>query len=71
MMYDPNVFCFDVKEFFYGQPPDAAIGVVQVDLLSARLFKNTGIAYGTPDPYVSLSLNGGTELARTKYKSNT
>lgn len=50
---------------------DAAIGVLQVTIFDARGLKGSKIGGGTPDPYVSLSINGREEMARTKYKAST
>lgn len=71
MMYDPNVFTLNLEQLLSGAPLDTAIGVLQVTVQSARGLKGTKIGGGTPDPYVSLSLNNRGELARTKYKHNT
>ncbi|TFK41292.1 C2 domain-containing protein [Crucibulum laeve] len=71
MMYDPNVFTLNLEQMLSGKPLDAAIGVIQVTIHSARGIKGTKIGGGTPDPYVSLSINNRAELARTKYKTNT
>lgn len=71
MMYDPNVFTLNLEQLLSGAPLDAAIGVVQVTLHSARGIKGTKIGGGTPDPYVSISINNRNELAVTKYKHNT
>jgi len=71
MMYDPNVFTLNLEQMLSGKPLDAAIGVIQVVVHAARGIKGTKIGGGTPDPYISLSINERAELARTKYKSNT
>ncbi len=71
MMYDPNVFTLNLEQLLSGKPLDAAIGVVQVVLHSARGIVGTKIGGGTPDPYVGLSISGRGELAKTQYKSNT
>lgn len=71
MMYDPNVFTLNLAQMLSGKPLDAAIGVLQVTVHSARGIKGTKIGGGTPDPYVGLSINNRAELARTKYKTNT
>jgi len=70
-MYDPNIFSLNLEQMLSGKPLDAAIGVVQVIIHSARGIKGTKIGGGTPDPYVSLQINNRGELARTKYKTNT
>ncbi|KAJ7139747.1 C2 domain-containing protein [Mycena epipterygia] len=71
VMYDPNVFSLNLEQLLSGAPLDTAIGVVQVTIESARGLKGTKIGGGTPDPYISLSLNNRDELAITKYKNNT
>ncbi|KAJ7169501.1 C2 domain-containing protein [Mycena filopes] len=71
VMYDPNVFTLNLEQLLSGAPLDTAIGVIQVTVESARGLKGTKIGGGTPDPYISLSLNNREELAATKYKSNT
>ena len=71
MMYDPNVFSLNLEQMLSGKPLDAAIGVLQVTIHSARNIKGQKIGGGTPDPYVSLSINERAELARTKHKTNT
>ncbi|KAH9949508.1 tricalbin [Amylocystis lapponica] len=71
MMYDPNVFTLNLEQLLSGEPLDTAIGVMQVTIHSARGIKGQKIGGGTPDPFVSLSINQRTELARTKYKSDT
>lgn len=50
---------------------DAAIGVLQLTISSARGIKATKIGGGTPDPYCSISLAGKAEVAKTKYKTST
>ncbi|EDR16040.1 uncharacterized protein LACBIDRAFT_227976 [Laccaria bicolor S238N-H82] len=71
MMYDPNIFTLNLEQLLSGKPLDAAIGVIQVTIHSARGIKGTKIGGGVPDPFVSLSISGRAELARTKYKANT
>lgn len=71
MMYDPNIFSLNLEQMLSGKPLDAAIGIIQVVVHSARGIKGTKIGGGTPDPYVSLNMNNRVELARTKYKNNT
>lgn len=70
-MYDPNVFTLNLEQMLSGKPLDTAIGVIEVTLQSARGIKGTKIGGGTPDPFVSLSINERAELARTKWKHNT
>ena len=69
MMYDPNYFTLNIQQIMSGEPLDAAVGVLQVTIHSARGLR--GARIGTPDPYVSLSISQRAELAKTKYKLNT
>ncbi|KAG6869143.1 hypothetical protein C0993_012241 [Termitomyces sp. T159_Od127] len=71
MMYDPNVFTLNLEQMLSGKPLDTAVGVVQVTVRAARGIKGTKIGGGTPDPYITLSINERAELARTKYQNNT
>ncbi|KAJ7770832.1 C2 domain-containing protein [Mycena maculata] len=71
IMYDPNVFTLNLEQLLSGAPLDTAIGVIQVAVESARGITGTKVGGGTPDPYISLSLNNREELAVTKYKNNT
>jgi Ca2+-dependent lipid-binding protein len=71
MMYHPNVYTLNLEQLLSGIPLDTAIGVLQVVLHSARGIKGIKIGGGTPDPYVSLSINNRAQLAKTKYKHNT
>ncbi|KAI0344135.1 tricalbin [Trametopsis cervina] len=71
MMYDPNFFTLNIEQMLSGEPLDAAVGVLQVTVHSARGLRGTKLGGGTPDPYVSLSINQRAELARTRYKHNT
>ncbi|KAG6893895.1 hypothetical protein C0992_008263 [Termitomyces sp. T32_za158] len=71
MMYDPNVFTLNLEQMLSGKPLDTAVGVVQVTVRAARGIKGTKIGGGTPDPYITLSINDRAEMARTKYQNNT
>jgi Ca2+-dependent lipid-binding protein len=73
MMYDPNVFPIEVAKLLSGNPIDLAIGVVAVTIHNAHGLKNPDKFSGTPDPYVTVSLNNAKELARTKtiHESNS
>ncbi|KAF5356241.1 hypothetical protein D9756_004179 [Leucocoprinus leucothites] len=71
MMYEPNVFTLNLEQLLSGKPLDAAIGVLQVTIHSARGVKGVKIGGGVPDPFVSLSINDRAELARTQVKRNT
>lgn len=71
MMYEPNIFTLNLEQILSGVPLDTAIGVLQVVVHCARDMRASKIGGGTPDPYVSLTLNDRAELAKTKYKTNT
>jgi Ca2+-dependent lipid-binding protein len=71
MMYDPHYFTLNLEQILSGVPLDTAIGVLQVIVHSARDIKGSKLGGGTPDPYVSLTLNNRSELSRTKHKLNT
>ncbi|KAG1715796.1 hypothetical protein ID866_1372 [Astraeus odoratus] len=71
MMYDPNVFTLNLEQLLSGVPLDAAIGVVQVTVEAARGLKGSKIGGGSPDPYVSITINNRQELAKTKYRHDT
>ncbi|CAE6385055.1 unnamed protein product [Rhizoctonia solani] len=71
MMYDPNVFTLNLEQLLSGAPLDAAIGVLQVTIFDARGLKGAKIGGGTPDPYVSLTINNRAEMARTKFRRST
>ena len=71
MMYDPQFFTLNLEQLLSGAPVDTAIGVVKVNVRSARGIKGSKIGGGTPDPYVSLSISNRTELSKTKAKRNT
>ncbi|KAI5991533.1 C2 domain-containing protein [Pisolithus albus] len=71
MMYDPNVFTLNLEQLLSGAPLDAAIGVVLITVEAARGLKGSKIGGGSPDPYVSVTINDRQELARTKHRNNT
>jgi len=71
MMYDPKFFTLNLEQLLSGVPLDTAIGVLQVTVRSARGIKGGKLGSGTPDPYVSISIENRVELAKTKYKNNT
>ncbi|KDN50305.1 hypothetical protein RSAG8_01641, partial [Rhizoctonia solani AG-8 WAC10335] len=71
MMYDPNVFTLNLEQLLSGAPLDAAIGVLQVTIFDARGLKGAKMGGGTPDPYVSLTINNRGEMARTKFRRST
>lgn len=66
IMYAPNVFPIEVAKMLSGSPVDQAIGVVAVTIHRAQGLKNNDKFSGTPDPYVSVSVNRGPILAQTK-----
>lgn len=71
MMYAPKVFTLNIEQQLSGTPINAAIGVIKVTVHSARGINTSKIVGGgTPDPYVTFSLNGGKQLAQTKHKSS-
>ena len=70
-MYDPNSYTLNLEQLLSGAPLDTAIGVVRVTVHSARNIKGGKIGGGSPDPFVTFSINDRSELARTKYRSNT
>lgn len=71
MMYEPNVFTLNIEQLLSGAPVDAAIGVIKITVHNARNIKASKIGGGTPDPYISFSINNRKELAKTKYKDST
>ncbi|GBE78423.1 Uncharacterized protein SCP_0113110 [Sparassis crispa] len=71
MMYDPNVFTLNLEQLLSGEALDTAAGVLQVHVHSARGIKGVKLGGGTPDPFVSLSINNRAQLAKTKYKHST
>lgn len=71
MMYDPNVFTLNLEQILSGEPLDTAIGVLQVTIRGARGIRGNKIGGGTPDPYVSMSINNRAECAKTHYKHST
>lgn len=66
MLYDPNVFTVEVAKMLGGAPVDTAIGVLAVTIHNAHGLKNPDKFSGTPDPYTIFSINGRTEVGRTK-----
>src|SRR5271168_2403497 len=69
MMYSPNVYTLNLEQMLSGKPLDAAIGVAQILVRSARGIKGT--IGGPPDPYVTIDIEHRAELGRTKHKTNT
>ncbi|CCU78804.1 membrane bound C2 domain protein [Blumeria hordei DH14] len=66
MMYSPNVFPIEVAQMMNNSAIDQALGVLAITLHGAQGLKNPDKFAGTPDPYVLISINGGTTLAQTK-----
>lgn len=54
-----------------GAPIDTACGVLAITIYNGRSLKGTKLGGGAPDPYVTLSIAGRAELARTHTKKNT
>lgn len=71
MMYEPNVFTLNLEQLLSGTPLDTAIGLLQVKVHAARGIKGGKLGGGTPDPYVSLSINNREVLDKTHYKKST
>lgn len=71
MMYNPNVFTINLEQMMSGTPLDTAIGVLQVNIWSARNLKGVKLGGGTPDPYVALSIDNRDVLAKTSIKKGT
>jgi Ca2+-dependent lipid-binding protein len=71
MMYKPNVFTLNLEQLLSGTPIDAAIGVIKVTVHGARSIGANKIGGGTPDPYVTFSINNRAQLAETKHKDST
>lgn len=71
MMYEPNVFTLNLEQLLSSTPLDTAIGLLQVRVLAARGVKGVKLGGGTPDPYVTLSINNREVLERTHPKKST
>lgn len=71
MMYHPNAFTINLEELLSGTPLDTASGVLQVTVWNARNLRGVKLGGGTPDPYVSISVDDKESLAKTKYKHST
>lgn len=70
MMYAPKVFTLNIEQQLSGAPINVAIGVIKVTVHSARgISANKIVGGGTPDPYVTFSINSGKQLAETKHQS--
>ena len=66
IMYAPNVFPIEVAKMLSGDAVDRAIGVLAITLHGAQGLKNPDKFSGTPDPYVTVSLNNRESLGQTK-----
>ena len=66
IMYAPNVFPIEVAKMLSGDAVDRAIGVLAVTFHGAQGLKNPDRFSGTPDPYVTVSLNNRESLGQTK-----
>ena len=71
MMYKPNVFTLNLEQLMSGVPLDTAIGVLQVTIVSASGLKASKLGGGSPDPYVTISINNTQSLEQTKPKMGT
>ena len=56
-MYDPNSYTLNLEQILSGAPLDAAIGVIRVTVYSARNIKGGKIGGGSPDPFITFSMN--------------
>jgi Ca2+-dependent lipid-binding protein len=50
---------------------DAAVGVLQIHIDSARQLKAVKLGGGIPDPYVAISINNRKVLDKTKFRPST
>ena len=71
MMYNPNLFTINLEQMMSGTPLDTAVGVLQVNIWSARNLKGVKLGGGTPDPYITLSIDNRDVLAKTSTKKGT
>jgi Ca2+-dependent lipid-binding protein len=71
MMYYPNTFTLNLEQMLSGAPIDTAVGIVAITVYNGRGLKGTKLGGGAPDPYISMSIDGRAELAKTKIKRNT
>ncbi|PWY97366.1 tricalbin [Testicularia cyperi] len=71
MMYNPNQFTLNLEQMLSGTPLDTVIGVLQVNVWSARNLKGVKLGGGTPDPYVAISIDNRDTLAKTAVKKST
>lgn len=71
MMYEPNTFTLNLEQMLSGAPIDTACGVLAITIYNGRGFKGTKLGGGSPDPYVSISIDGRAEVAKTAIKRST
>ncbi|GAA5874962.1 hypothetical protein JCM1840_007163 [Sporobolomyces johnsonii] len=71
MMYDPNAFTLNLEQLLSGAPLDTAVGVLAVTVHSGKGLRGVKLGAGAPDPYVSFSISGRAELAKTSIKRST
>ncbi|KAK4700199.1 hypothetical protein P7C70_g6053, partial [Phenoliferia sp. Uapishka_3] len=71
MMYDPNIFTLNLEQMLSGVPADTACGVLALRIHNGRGLKATKLGGGAPDPYISISIAGRAELAKTGIKLST
>ncbi|KAL8287656.1 hypothetical protein RQP46_003514 [Phenoliferia psychrophenolica] len=71
MMYDPNTFTLNLEQMLSGAPADTACGVLALRIYNGRGLKATKLGGGAPDPYISISIAGRAELAKTATKTST
>ncbi|CAE6534959.1 unnamed protein product [Rhizoctonia solani] len=70
-MYDPNVFTLNIEQLLSGIPLDTAIGVLQVTIFDVQGLRGNKVGGGAPDPYVSLTIDNRSEMAKTKVRRGT
>lgn len=66
IMYDPNVFPIEIAKMLAGTPVDQAIGILAVTLHGAQGLRNPDKLSGSPDPYVTVSIDNRAVLGKTK-----
>lgn len=71
MMYAPNTFTLNLEQMLSGAPLDTACGVLAIHVYGGRGIKGTKLGGGAPDPYISFSIAGRAEIAKTKVKKST
>lgn len=66
-----SVFTLNLEQMMSGVALDAATGVLQLKIEAARGITGAKLGGGTPDPYVSITINNRAEIAKTKFKRST